>query len=360
MVTVGMWDAVTMMMTSEIYVYYPTDQDSAYMSIPNYYWPGTYESMLECWDQTGNMAWWDSANSASLYALVYANHEVDMTAFDLSNFFLEGANAALSYALTDSGSAMYYDVTVQFDRPTPNVQWDVTYAAGAMISGVWTPMSGTSMPMTWDAYCTTSYTTGTCTATFYLTKDSEPGVYAFTNAVVWDQAGNMATAISGLTATLTVVDDPQHTITVVSCQTLVLTAGSLTPDVTSTYDEIDITVGCTIKSDVASATNYAYVMYVRDQLVEYNDNGVSTMMSGGVMGNNYADFTILSSLDGTLSTSVDLDYGFPMGPYRLDELTTMTSYGATQTYTFALGSASSAAPSVAVALVAAAVAMLRL
>jgi hypothetical protein len=360
MLTFGMWDAVTMMMTAEMAVTYPYDENT-YLYIPDYYWPGTYESMLSCWDQTGNMAWWDSMTSAELYAIVYANHEVDMTPFELSAFTLEGANTGLSYALTDSGSDMSYELSVDFDLATPSAMNDYTYAGGATFMGVWTPTFGTSMPMSWDAtYC--SYgTSGYCSVSIYLTRDSEPGTFAFTSATVWDMAGNMpATALGGLTATLQVVDDPNHTLTVVSCQTVMLTAGSLTPDVTLSYDYIDVTIGCTIKTDLASASNWAYIIYVRDQLVQYMDNGVSTLMSGGVSGNNYADFTTLSNLDGTLSTSVSLDYGYPMGPYRLDELTTVTSYGATQTYTFALGSASSAAPSVAVALVAAAVAMLRL
>jgi hypothetical protein len=343
----AMWNEDMTETIAELY----TDYNSYLLS--RYLPQGEYVTTVSCTDFTGNSAWWDSATSASLYSIQYANHAVDTTPFVVSNLQVDGDTGAISYAITDTVASDTYALTFDYEYDEADVLYDSSPVWGGSFSGSWTAVGSSTEQMTWDASCYS----GTCTAYIAVSIDSEPGVFSITSGTVWDQAGNMAT-VTVSPAILITITESDHSQTVVSCQTLVLEDATDIPDVTSTSDYFGVVLGCTIKDDVLAAT--AYIYYIKQQLVQMGANDVFTFEDGGVMASNANDYTSLSILDGTLSTDIDIAYGSPAGPYALQSVTTRTSYGQSQLYTLDLGSASSAAPSVAALLVAAAVALLRL
>jgi hypothetical protein len=329
------------------------DIGGGYIYIPLYYPQGDYVTTVTCSDFTGNTDWWDSVNDATaVFGVTYSDHTVDETPYVTSNFEVNGQTGALSYSITDDGALEQYAITFDYETDAESDDpFDLTAVWGGEITGSWTALGGTTVQMTWAASCVV----GTCTAYLYGTEDSEPGVYQVSGGTVWDSAGNEAT-ISAAAISITLSEN-DHTQTVVSCQTLIMTDATEVPDVTSSYDTFGVTLGCTVKDDVVLAGGAsATIIYRKIALVADGDD----MITAGVMANNLDYTNDLSDTTGILATYVTIDFGSPEGPYALQEVTTRTEAGMTQTYTLDLGSASSAAPSVAALVVAAAAALLRL
>jgi hypothetical protein len=316
-------------------------------------WPGTYASMLYCMDMTGNSNWWDS--STGTFDIMVANHDVDMDGYDVSNLQVNGG-AAASVVIDSTFDTMDLDFTVDIANVASPGLYDmgVYYVRDAWVMGTWVSTSTGAINTDWmlGLYCTyTDATTGSCTGTWTVSNTDDIGVLTVSGVSVRDLQGNVSPLTSALVVTIT----NTAPIDVVSCQTLTLDIleDPTTPvDISVTYDYLDLDAGCTIKTTVSTVTNSIYVGYAHTQVMEVD--GVVT--TGNTMA--YGDDTFFS--DGTASPDVYFNFGLPGGLWRLDTVTTVTGYGASQYYTFALGSASSVAPSMVALAVAAAVAFLRL